>query len=127
MNSIIFVGRLTRDPEYTDRKGDKSQYAKFTVAVDNRFGDLASFFDCIAFGALADLIDKYLSKGRQVAIRGRMEQGAPYTDKNGNNRRSWSVMVEETKFLGSRNDSAPAQKPADPADSWEQFDDDNPF
>lgn len=132
MQSLFIIGRLGRDPEYIPAQGDKSQYVKFVVAVDNEFGDLTSWFDCIAFGITADNIDKYLSKGRQVAIKGRHEQGETYTDKNGNNRRSWTLRVERIEFLGSKSDlaaktgTAPASVP-DLPDTWEQADADNPF
>lgn len=132
MQSLMIVGRLGRDPEYVAAQGDKSQYAKFTVAVDNEFGDLTSWFDCIVFGKTADNVDKYLSKGRQVAIKGRHEQGEPYEDKNGNKRRSWTLRVERIKFLADKNDlvakngTAPASVP-DLPDSWEQAEEDNPF
>lgn len=135
MNSITIVGRLTRDPEYTPANGNKSQYSKFTVAVDNEFGDLTSFFDCVSFGNQADNVSKFVKKGRQVAIKGRMEQGDKYKDKNGNERRSWSVRVERIEFLGtkselaSKGDSFPQPLPAvdDLPDSWEQAEEDNPF
>lgn len=133
MNNITIIGRLTRDPEYTARNGDKSQYTKFTVAVDNEYGDLASFFDCITFGNQADNVDKYLRKGRQVGVRGRMEQGEQYTDKNGNKRRSWTLRAERVEFLGSKNDQSAEQieKKAndlfDIPDSFEQQEEDVPF
>lgn len=128
MNNITLIGRLTRDPEYTASSGDKSQYVKFTVAVDNRFGDQASFFDCICFGKNADNIDRYLSKGRQVGVRGRMEQGDPYTDKNGNKRRSWTVRTEEVEFLGSKGESKPeTESNTVHYDSFEQLEEDCPF
>lgn len=132
MQSTMIIGRLGRDPEYTPAQGDKSQYAKFVVAVDNEFGDLTSWFDCIVFGKTADNVDKYLSKGRQVAIKGRHEQGEPYQDKNGNNRRSWTLRVERIKFLSdssslaAKDGAAPASVP-DLPDTWEQAEDDNPF
>lgn len=132
MQSLMIVGRLGRDPEYVAAQGEKSQYAKFTVAVDNEFGDLTSWFDCIVFGKTADNVDKYLSKGRQVAIKGRHEQGEPYEDKNGNKRRSWTLRVERIKFLTDKSDlaekngTAPASIP-DLPDSWEQAEEDNPF
>ena len=144
MNSLTIVGRLTRDPEYTPAKGDKSQYAKYTVAVDNEFGDLTSFFPCVSFGAQADNINKFVRKGRQVAIKGRMEQGDKYTDNDGKERRSWTVRVERIEFLGTKaemvatdvtatNPNAfpePAASTAtvdDIPDSWEQAEEDNPF
>ena len=135
MNSLTIVGRLTRDPEYTPAKDGKSQYAKYTVAVDNWSGDLTSFFDCISFEKQADNVYKHLRKGRQVAIQGRHEQGDKYQDKHGVNRRSWSVRVERIEFLGtkaelaSKGDSFPQPLPAvdDLPDSWEQAEEDCPF
>lgn len=124
MNNIQIVGRLTRDPEYTPKNGDKSQYCRFSVAVDNRFGDSTTFFDCIVFGIQADNVDKYLFKGRQVAVRGRHEQGDPYTDKNGNKRRSWTLRADEVEFLGSRNDGAPKDSVAE---TFEEIEEDVPF
>lgn len=132
MQSLFIVGRLGRDPEYFDAQGEKSQFCKLVVAVDNEFGDLTSWFDCIVFGKTADNVKKYLSKGRQVAIKGRHEQGETYTDKNGNNRRSWTVRVERIKFLSDKTDlaantgTAPASIP-DLPDTWEQAEEDNPF
>lgn len=123
MNSITIVGRLTRDPEYTPKNGDKSQYCRFSVAVDNRFGSDTTFFDCIVFGATADNVDKYMSKGRQVGIKGRHEQN-PYTDKEGKTRRPWTVRVEEIEFLGSRNDGAPKDTVAE---TFENIEEDVPF
>ena len=134
MNGTTIVGRLGRDPEYHPAQGEKSQFCKFVVAVDNKFGDLTSWFDCIAFGRRADVIDKYLSKGRQVSVKGRHEQGEPYTDKNGILRRSWTFHVEDIEFLADKRSlvekdgSAPAPPSVpDLPDSWEQAEEDNPF
>ena len=131
MQEIMIVGNLVRDPEYSPAQGDKSQYAKFTVAVDNEFGDLTSYFDCIVFGKTADNVDKYLSKGRQVAVKGRHEQGEVYQDKVGNNRRSWSLRVERVKFLRDKSSLVASdvteERQRDVPDSWEQADEDNPF
>ena len=135
MNSLTIVGRLTRDPEYTRAKGNVSQYTKYTVAVDNEFGDLTSFFDCISFGDQADNVYKYLRKGRQVAVKGRHEQGDKYQDKNGVNRRSWTVRVERIEFLGTKAETAsvndafpePVKPTSDIPDSWEKAEEDCPF
>ena len=133
MNDITIIGRLTRDPEYTPASANKSQYVKFTVAVDNRFGDGTSFFDVISFGRNADNIDKFLSKGRLVAVNGRMEQGEPYTDRNGNKRRSWTLKAEEVQFLDRATEtqqepkSEPSARANTEADNWEKADADMPF
>ena len=135
MNSLNIVGRLVRDPEYTPASGNVSQYTKYTVAVDNEFGDLTSFFDCVSFGNQADNVYKFVRKGRQVAVKGRMEQGEQYEDKNGNKRRSWSVRVERIEFLGSKAELAskgesfpePIKKDDDIPDSFEKAEEDCPF
>lgn len=134
MNNITLVGRLTRDPVYTPAQDGKSQRANFTLAVDNRIGDRASFFDCVAFGKTADVVDKWTHKGKQISVKGRMEQGDPYTDKNGNTRRSWSVFTEGLELLGSKSDgsgdrqsTAPAAPAGDVPDSFEEAEDDIPF
>ena len=119
MATIHIIGRLTRDPEYTASQNGKSQRVNFTVAEDNEHGDSASFFDCVAFGKAADVIEKWTHKGKLVYVKGSMEQGEQYTDKNGNKKRSWSVWVERCKFLDSKKSSS--------GDSWEQLDEDNPF
>lgn len=124
MNSLTIVGRLTRDPVFTEGQGDKKARVNYTVAVDNKIGDRASFFDCVAFGRQAEVIDKWTHKGKQVSIKGRMEQGEPYTDKNGNQRRSWSVWTEEIEFLGSKSENV---KFVAESDSFSAAEDDIPF
>ena len=133
MNSITIIGRLTRDPEYTEAKGDKSQRVNFTVAVDNTMGDLASFFDVVVFGKAADTMDKYLHKGKLVAVKGRMEQGDAYTDKNGNKRRSWSIHPETkggVEFLSSGQGNTRANDKSnsnDIPDNFKEQEEDIPF
>lgn len=121
MNNHTIHGRLVRDPEYTPRKNsDSSDRVNFTVAVDRRYGDETDFFDCVAFGKTAELIDKWLAKGREVVVWGEGQTNS-YTDKNGIKRKSYSIFVQGFDFCGSKSDS----KKSD--DSWNQFDEDNPF
>ena len=121
MNDHKIHGRLVRDPELTPRKNsDSSDRVNFTVAVDRRYGDETDFFDCVAFGKTAELIDKWLAKGREVIVWGE-GQIHSYEDKNGVKRKSYSIFVQGFDFCGSKSDS----KKAD--DSWNQFDEDNPF
>ncbi len=79
MNKVIFVGNLTRDPEvsYSNRGDSALAIARFSIAVNRRFkrdGDPdADFFNCTAFGKQAEFIERYLHKGRKVAVVGRIE------------------------------------------------------
>lgn len=121
MNNHTIHGRLVRDPEYTPRKNsDSSDRVNFTVAVDRRYGDETDFFDCVAFGKTAELIDKWLAKGREVNVWGEGQTNS-YTDKNGIKRKSYSIFVQGFDFCGSKSDSKKSN------DSWNQFDEDNPF
>lgn len=100
MNKIIIAGRLVRDAKL--KVGNSgSEYCKFTVAVDrSRTKDTekkTDFFDCTAFGKTGAFVEKYFSKGDGIEIVGRMESDK-YTDKDGKNRTTWGVTVEEVYF-----------------------------
>lgn len=117
MNKIIIHGRLTRDPELkTGASG--VEFCKFTVAVDRKLSKEkmanrnTDFFDCTAFGQTGVAISKYLTKGREILVEGRMESST--SDKDGQKRTFWGVTVDTFDFCGSRQD-APAAAPAEPA------------
>lgn len=121
MNSHIIHGRLVRDPELTPRKNsDSSDRVNFTVAVDRRYGDESDFFDCVAFGRRAEVISKYFIKGQEIIVWGE-GQIHSYEGKDGVKRRSYSIMLEGFDFAGSKADKKAGQ------DSWQNFDEDNPF
>ena len=101
-NITIIYGRLTRDPEYTEATGDKTQYVKFSVAVNRHTENKADFFDCVAFGKTADIIDKWCSKGSEVRVTGRM-QCDPYEAKDGTKRYPWKLIVNRFGFCSGTN------------------------
>lgn len=122
MNNHTIHGRLVRDPELTPRKNsDSSDRVNFTVAVDRRYGDETDFFDCVAFGKTAELIDKWLAKGREVIVWGE-GQIHSYEDKNGVKRKSYSIFVQGFDFCGSKGDSK-----TDTGDNWKKQQEDIPF
>ena len=131
MNKIIIKGRLTRDPEMkTGANG--TEFCKFTVAVDRRKikdkEQETDFFDCTAFGNTGAAIGKYMNKGREILVEGRMESSK--TEKDGQKRTWWGVVVDTFEFCGSRGDQqASAPAPAIDAQSgMEQVNtDDLPF
>lgn len=121
MNKHIIHGRLARDPELTPRKNsDSKDRVNFTVATDRRYGDEADFFECVLFGGGAAVIDKFFRKGSEIFVVGE-GQIRSYEDKNGNKRKSYSVVVQDFDFCGSKKDSSSN------GDSWEELDEDNPF
>ena len=111
MNRIIIKGRLTRDPELkTGASG--TEFCKFTVAVDRKLNKdkmkdkQADFFDCTAFGNTGAAIAKYITKGREILVEGRMESNK--VKKDDQTRVYWGITVDTFEFCGSRNDSAPS-------------------
>ena len=112
MNIIIIKGRLTRDPEMkTGASG--VEFCRFTVAVDRRKvkdkEKETDFFDCTAFGNTGAAIGKYMAKGREILISGRMESSK--SEKDGVKRTFWSLIVETFEFCGGKNDASSAPAP----------------
>ena len=109
LNHISIMGRLTRDPELR-RTGSGIAVASFTVAVDRDFGKNENgeketdFIDCVAWRNTAEFVSKYASKGRMVAVSGRL-QIRSWTDKDGNKRRTAEVVADNVYFGDSRRDA----------------------
>lgn len=117
MNKVIIMGRLTKDPEvrYT-QSGEPMAIARYTLAVNKRFkkqGEAdADFIPCVAFGKNGEFAEKYLAKGRQVAVVGRI-QVRNWEDNEGKKRTTTEVVVEEHYFAESKA-SSQAQRQAAP-------------
>ena len=102
MNKIILMGRLVREPSV--KITDKSlKICNYTIAVNRRFkqGE-ADFFDCVAFGKVAEFVERWLHKGNMIAVVGRIEFES-YTGKDGVNRKSTKVIADEHYFCGEKS------------------------
>lgn len=100
------MGRLTKNPEVRYTEGEKPvAVARYTLAVNRKYkanGQTeADFIDCVAFGKIGEFAEKYLKKGQQIAITGRLQVNN-WTDRDGNKRRNMGVVVEEHYFSGSK-------------------------
>ena len=109
LNRIILMGRLTRDPELR-RTGSGTAVTSFSLAVDRDFKSQSGeketdFIDVVAWRATAEFAAKYFTKGRMAIVEGRL-QIRPWTDKDGNNRRSAEVVADNIYFGDSKRDSA---------------------
>ena len=112
MNKIQLVGRLTKDPELTFAPGTGTAVTKFTLAVNRPQFDKskpqeADFIPCVCFGKRAEAIANYVQKGHRFGLSGRLQINK-YVDKEGNNRWSTDIVVEDFEFLqdkGSRNEN----------------------
>lgn len=103
MNSIIIMGRLTKDPE-TGSSQNGNTYARFSIAVDRRYkkdGEQdADFFNCSAFGKKAEFVEKYMKKGTKVVISGEMRMDR--VTKDGKTTTYPKVMVNDIEFAESK-------------------------
>lgn len=101
MNSVVLIGRLTKDPEvrYT---GDQMAVASFTVAIDRpQRGDKEKQTDfprVTVFGKQAENCERFLKKGRLVAVEGRIQTGS-YTNKEGQKVYTTDVVANRVEFL----------------------------
>lgn len=109
MNKTILLGRLTKDAEVrysNNQMGNQIAIARFTLAVNRRFhkdGEAdADFINCIAFGKIAEFLDKYGKKGTKFLSSGRIETGK-YVNQNGYDVYYTRVIVEEIEFAESKS------------------------
>ena len=104
INSVVIVGRLTREAElkYTN---SGTAVSKFSIAVNRKkrsgdsWEDEASFFDCTLFGKIAEALNQYLNKGKQVAIDGELRQSR--WEQDGQSRSKVEIIVNNIQLLGS--------------------------
>lgn len=125
MNLIIIKGRLVRDPELRTTPNGK-YVCNITVAVDRRFSEGSDFIDCVAWGKTADTIQKYLAKGREILVQGRMES-REWVDKQNNKRRTWELNVDAFYFCGPKGavSSQSQRTPSSTGVSFTEFDEDD--
>ncbi len=101
MNSVSLIGRLTRDPEVRYSAGSQTAVAKFTLAVNRPFAkdgeQDADFIGITCFGKTAELVEKYMSKGRQVGITGRIQTGS--YERDGQKVYTTDVIADRVEFL----------------------------
>lgn len=96
LNNVILKGRMTGD--ITRRESNATVVGTFTIAV-TRDKENTDFVNCVAFGKVAEYIEKYFKKGQEIIVQGAIRTNS-YTDKNGEKRTSVSVVVFQTDFCG---------------------------
>lgn len=108
LNMVVIMGRITADPELRTTQSGLS-VTSFSVAVDRGYvkdgGERQTdFINCVAWRQNADFITRYFSKGSMIAITGSLQQRS-YTDKDGNKRTAYEVIVDRASFCGSKAES----------------------
>lgn len=130
----MITGNLARDPEARTTQSGVST-STFTVAVQRRFKNAdgkhdADFLTVVAWRQTADFCNKYLSKGRKVAVTGSV-QTRSYTAQDGSKRYVTEIIADHVETLDKREDKPkdeqPAQEQPDPSQFTEVDDNELPF
>lgn len=131
INRVVISGNLTRDPELRATGGGTS-VLKMGVAVNDRrknqqtgeWEDYANFVDVTMFGARAEAVSRFLSKGAKVAIEGKL-RWSQWESQQGEKRSKLEVVADEIEFLsrdgGSSNYTPPADNGGSDADLGEEI------
>ena len=118
INRVNISGNLTRDPELR-ATASGTPVLSFGVAVNDRrrnqqtgeWEDYPNFIDCTMFGARAESVSRFLSKGSKVAIEGKLRWSQ--WERDGQKRSKLDVIVDEIEFM-SRSEQPQYAKPAQP-------------
>jgi len=109
LNKAIVIGRLTRDPElrYTP---NGAAVASFSIAsnrsytINNEKKEEVSFFNCVAWTKLAELIVQYGKKGNRICVDGRLQQKS-WDDQSGSKRTTIEIVADNIQFLTPKDSS----------------------
>lgn len=110
MNSLTIIGNLTGDPIHRTTPNGK-EVTQFTVAVNRRGKDEADFFRVSAWGELGNNCNRYLNKGKKVAVVGSVSASA-YNGQDGKAHGVIEVLAQNVEFLSPKEQEAkPEPKP----------------
>jgi single-strand DNA-binding protein len=109
-NRVILIGRLGKNPETKTIEGGK-KVTNFTLATDDSFKNAdgqriseATWHNITAWNGLADIADRFLKKGKQVAVEGRIVYKT-YEDKKGITKNTTEIVLDDLVLLGSGKDN----------------------
>jgi len=113
INRVVLTGNLTKDPEARSNPGTGLSVCKLRLAVNTRrrnnatgeWEEKPNYFSVTVWGAQGETAARYLSKGRPVAIDGRLEW-REWETQDGAKRQAIDIIADSVQFLGSRDESS---------------------
>jgi single-strand DNA-binding protein len=106
-NKVQLIGNLGNDPEIITMESGK-KLAKFSIATNDTYKNAqgeritdTQWHNVVAWGKTADIIESYVTKGKEVAVEGKLSHRS-YDDKDGNKRYTTEVVCNELLLLGSK-------------------------
>jgi single-strand DNA-binding protein len=134
LNKVILIGNLTADPELRYTSSGTAR-TRFSIAVNRQYKDSsgqlqeeATFVPIVTWGSQAENCANYLSKGRSVAVEGRLRIDS-FENAEGERRKVVEVVASSVQFLGgpSRQSDTPAPASSTDSESDTQPDEEVPF
>ena len=116
INRVMISGNLTRNSELRQRQSGGGVLT-FSVAVNDRrknaqtgeWEDYPNYLDCVLFGKRAEKLQVYLTKGKKVAVEGKLRWSS-WENQNGEKRSKLEVIAEEVEFMTAREQAAGNQQ-----------------
>ncbi len=118
LNKVMLIGNVGRDPEvrYLDGQNGNAKVAQFTLATTERYRDRnnelrenTEWHNIVAWRGNADVCEKYVRKGTQLYIEGRIRTRS-WDDQNGNKRYTTEIVADNLQLLGKKSDNPGAQQ-----------------
>ena len=108
-NKVQLIGNVGNEPEITTLEGDK-KVAKFSIATNESYKDSngekvqsTEWHNIIAWGKIAEIVENYVSKGKEIALEGKLTSRS-YESRSGEKRYITEVVVDEILLLGIKGD-----------------------
>ncbi len=118
LNKAMLIGNVGRDPEvrYLDGNNGQAKVATFTLATTERYRDRngetrenTEWHNIVAWRSTADVVEKFVKKGTQVYIEGRIRTRS-WDDQTGNKRYTTEIIADNLQLLGKRQDNPAGQQ-----------------
>jgi len=110
-NKVQLIGNVGNEPEITNLESGK-KVAKFSMATNESYKDSkgekvtnTQWHNIVAWGKIAEIVEKYVGKGKEVALEGKLTSRS-YETKEGEKRYVTEVVVDEILLLGIKGDNA---------------------
>jgi len=121
LNRATIIGYLGQDPELHNLTTSRQPVASFAVATDESFTDKegnrqerVDWHQVVVYGKLAETCHKYLSKGRQIYVEGRLRTREYEARDNGGKRYRTEIIAQRVQFLGPRPELPPGSETEEP-------------
>ena len=120
MNMVVLIGRLVRDPSYSEVETEKGKYhiASFYLAVPRNFNKGVNYIKITTFGKQADFAREYFRKGKRIAVAGELMTGSYKDKETGKTVYTTEVTANRLEFADGKDNGNSRQAPDSDADRF---------